>query len=113
MGLFQWLGSLLDDLIEWLGRAVKAFLESLMWALQNVWEALVETALIAAFGAATVLYVIFYTGAAMGETMMEVWDPNRHSSIPSEVFKLKQAPQSSPLPTSRREAKILTLENWS
>ena len=113
MGLFQWLGRLLDDLIAWLGRAVKAFLESLMWALQKLWETVVATALVLAFGAVAVLYTIFYAGAVLGETIMEVWDPSYYDSKPSEVFKLQQAPQNSPLPTSRNEAKILTLENWN
>jgi hypothetical protein len=112
MGLFQWLGKLLDDLIAWLGQAVKAFLEGLVWALQKVWETVVAAALWAAFGSVAVLYVIFYAGAALGETIMEVWDPATYNSKPSEVFQLKQAPQNSPLPTRRSEAKVLTLENW-
>jgi hypothetical protein len=113
MGLFQWLGRLLDDLISWLGEVVKAFLQGLMWALQKVWETVIATALIAAFGAVGILYVIFYAGEVLGETVMEVWDPANYNSKPSEVFKLQQAPQNSPLPTRRSEAKVLTLENWN
>ena len=43
---------------------------------------------------------------------MEIWDPRYASSKPSEVFKLQQAPQDSPLPAKRSEAKILKLKDW-
>lgn len=112
MGLFSWLGDLLDQLLDWLGRAVKAFLDALVWVLQELWETIVIGALIAAFGPVATLYVIFYAGYALGETLMEIWDPNHHNSKPSQLFTLKQAPQDSPLPTNRSEAKVLTLENW-
>ncbi len=112
MGLFQWLGKLLDDLISWLGRSVKVFLEELIWALQKIWNTLIAATLLAAFGSAAILYVIFYSGAVLGQTIMEVWDPEYHDSKDSEVFVIGQAPQNSPLPTKRREAKVLTLENW-
>lgn len=111
MGLFQWLGKLLDDLISWLGRSVKAFLEELIWALQKIWNTLIAATLLAAFGASAILHVIFYAGAALGQTIMEVWDPEYYDSKASEVFIIRQAPQDSPLPTKRREAKVLTLEN--
>lgn len=113
MGLFSWLGSLLDQLVAWLGSVFAAFFEALMWALEKVWETVVAVALIAAFGVVATLYVIFYAGAALGETMMEIWDPSYFNSKPSQVFKLRQAPQSSPLPTTRSEAKVLVLEHWN
>ena len=50
MGLFQWLGKLLDDLINWLGRAVAAFLEAFVWALEKIWQTAIAAVLIAAFG---------------------------------------------------------------
>ncbi len=112
MGFFSWLGSLFDQLIGWLGRVVAAFLEALVWAIQRIWEAVVAVALIAAFGYASVLYVIFYAGYALGETIMEIWDPRYYDSKPSQVFKVKQAPKNTPLPTSRSAAKVLTLGNW-
>ncbi|EDN70600.1 hypothetical protein BGP_2639 [Beggiatoa sp. PS] len=112
MGFFSWLGNLLDQLVDWLGRAVKAFLEGLMWALQKLWDAVVATALKVAFGFVVTLYIIFYAGVALGETIMEIWDPSYVNSKPSQVFKMKQAPQNSPLPKKRSEAKVLTLENW-
>lgn len=110
MGLFQWLGKLLDDLIDWLGKAVKVFLEGLMWALQNLWETVILTALIAAFGIIAGLYIIFYAGLVLGETIVEIWDPKYYASKPSEVFSVQQAPAGSPLPTNRSEAKVLTLK---
>jgi hypothetical protein len=112
MGLFAWLGSLVDELIEWLGRIFLAFIEALARVLEAIWYTAVATVLIAAFGALATLYVIFYAGALLGETVMEIWDP-RYLTKQSQVFKLKQAPQSSPLPTNRSEAKVLELENWS
>ena len=111
MGFFSWLGQLLDKLVDWLGKAAKFFLEALIWALQKVWETAVATALIAAFGVVGTLYVIFYAGYALGETFMEIWDP-RNLNKPSRTFTLQQAPQNSPLPEKRSDAKVLTLENW-
>jgi hypothetical protein len=112
MGFFSWLGGLLDQLVSWLGKAVKAFLEGLVWALQKVWNTVIKLALIAAFGPVATLYVIFYAGKALGETMMEIWDPHYLDSKPSQVIKVKKAPQDSPLPKQRSEAKVLTLEDW-
>ena len=118
MGFFAWLGGLVDQLLDWLGIAVKAFIDALMWVLQRLWETVIAVALIAAFGRVATLYVIFYAGAALGETIMEAWDPNYYSSKPSEVFAVEQAPnfrpvyQNSPLPTNRSEAKLLDLRNW-
>lgn len=113
MGLFAWLGSLVDELIEWLGRIFLAFIEALARVLEAIWYTAVATVLIAAFGALAILYVIFYAGALLGETMMEIWDPRYSYQQQSQVFKLKQAPQNSLLPTNRSEAKVLELENWS
>jgi len=113
MGFFAWVGSLIDQLVEWLGRAVKAFIDGLIWALQKVWETVIVAALIAAFGLVATLYVIFYAGAALGETIVEIWDPSYYNSKPSQLFILEQAPQSSPLPTQRSEAKRLKLQDWN
>ncbi len=118
MGLFAWLGGLVDQLLDWLGRAVKAFIDALVWALQRLWKTVIVGVLIAAFGFVDTLYVIFYAGAALGETIMEVWDPNYYSSKPSEVFVVEKAPtfspvyQDSPLPKNRSEAKRLKLQNY-
>jgi hypothetical protein len=103
---------LIDKLIESLGKENLAFIEALARVLEAIWYTAVATVLIAAFGALATLYVIFYAGALLGETMMEIWDPG-YPAKQSQVFKLKQAPQSSPLPTNRSEAKVLELENWS
>ncbi|MBW4479359.1 MAG: hypothetical protein KME54_21515 [Tolypothrix brevis GSE-NOS-MK-07-07A] len=113
MGLFTWLGSLLNQLITWLGKVVAAFLEALMWAIQAVWDTAIASVLIVAFGADIVLHAIFYAGAIAGETLMEVWDPRYHNSKPSEVFSVTQAPQDSPLPTQRSKAKVVALKNWA
>ena len=73
-----------------------------------MWETVIATALIMAFGYASVLHVIFYAGAVLGETIMEIWEPVFYDSQPAEVFKIRQAPENSPLPTRRSEAKVLT-----
>ncbi|MCC3410863.1 MULTISPECIES: hypothetical protein [unclassified Microcoleus] len=111
MGLFAWLGGLLDQLVEWLGRVVAAFLEALVWALQKIWQTAVVSVLIAAFGFVASLYVIFYAGAMLGETIMEIWDPRYADSKPSQVFSIEQAPQISPLPKYRSETKTIKLQN--
>ncbi|WP_414545555.1 hypothetical protein [Nostoc sp. CCY0012] len=112
MGLFSWLGSLLDQLISWLGEVVAAFLEALVYTLQEIWYAAIASVLIAAFGVGVVLYAIFIAGEIAGETLMEVWDPRYYNSEPSQVFSVRQAPQHSPLPTQRSEARVVVLENW-
>lgn len=113
MGLFSWLGSLLDQLISWLGESVAAFLEALILAIQAVWYTVIASILISAFGAGVVLYAIFLAGAIASETLMEVWDPRYYDSKPSQVFSIRQAPQNSPLPTQRSDSQIIVLENWS
>jgi hypothetical protein len=112
MGFFAWAGGLIDELLAWLGRAFQAFIEGLVWAIEKIWQTAVVTVLIAAFGAVATLYTIFYAGYFLGETIMEVWDPRFYDSKSAQVFKLEKAPQNSPLPTQRSEAKILKLQNW-
>lgn len=107
------MGSLIDQFLDWLGEVFRRFIQALVDALQKIWETFVVAVLIAAFGAGATLYVIFYAGAVLGETIMEIWDPRYANSKPSEVFKLQQAPQDSPLPEYRSEAKILKLEDWN
>jgi len=123
MGFFTWLGSWLDRLAEsvfdwlvdvttWVVEKLIIFVKTLFQKLQKIWPTLVAPVLIAAFGELSVLYVIFYAGAVLSQTMMEIWDPLKVNSKPSEVFKFEQAPQNSPLPKSRTEARVLELENW-
>ncbi|NJO65209.1 MAG: hypothetical protein HC836_46035 [Richelia sp. RM2_1_2] len=115
MGFFTWLGSqvgcLIDQMIDWLGEVCRWFIESLINALEKIWNTVIASALYAAFGAATIFNVIFYAGTKLGETIMEVWDPLYPHTKPSKVFKLQQAPRNSPLPTQRSEAEVLRLEN--
>ena len=121
MGLFTWLGSLLNQLITSLGKAAATFLEALMWAIQEIWDTAIANVLTVAFGADVVLHAIFYAGAIAGETLMEVWDSRYYNSKPSKVFSVteasgpqfKQALQNSPLPTKREEAKQHTFQHLS
>lgn len=114
MGFFEWFGSeidyLVDQMFSWLGEAYEWFIKSIISGLRKIWDTVIATALYTAFGVASVLYVIFYAGAMLGETIMEIWDPNYHNTKPSQIFKLQQAPQNSPLPTQRSQAQILLLE---
>ncbi|ALB42144.1 MULTISPECIES: hypothetical protein [Nostocales] len=112
MGFFAWLGSLLDQLVSWLGTLVVAFLETLILAIQAVWYTAIASVLISVFGAGVVLYAIFLAGAIAGETLMEVWDPRYYDTKQSQVFSVRQAPQNSPLPTNRSQSKVVVLENW-
>ncbi len=111
MGFFAWLGGLVDQFIEWLGRAIAAFARALVSIIQAVWYAAMVGVLIAAFGKALTLYAIFYAGAILTETLMEVWDP-KYPNKPSEVFSIEQAPENTPLPKQRSQAtKIMALTN--
>ncbi len=85
----------------------------MFYYLQKICETAVAVALIAAFGYVESLYVIFYAGAILGETIMEIWDPQYLDSKPSQVFILKQAGKVVPLPEQRSETKVLVLENWN
>jgi hypothetical protein len=118
MGFFSWLGGLFNQAVDWLVAKVNwlkekivAFLNNLFDKLQRLWNT-VSNALITAFGYLRTLYVIFYQGSISGETIMEIWDSNRVYDQASQLFKLRQAPQGSPLPTYRSEAQVLILEDW-
>ena len=112
MSLFSWVGKLIDDMVNWLGRVARAFVKGLIWSLQRIWEAMVIEILIAAFGLTPTLYLIFYAGHSMGESFMEIWSPSdKHK--PSKVFSLVQATdQSNPLPINRHDTCVMELNNW-
>ena len=110
---FHFLANLFDAMIEWLGEEVTSFLQKLIDKLQSIWETQIRTALLTAFGDTSVLYIIFYAGEAIGETIMEIWDPRYYDSKPSQVFQLKQYPIDNPLPKRRQDARVLMLENWA
>ena len=109
MGIFTWLGDLADQLLAWLGRTLKAFIDALLSALKSIWKNQVVSVLKAVFGFVNYLYMIFYKGDSLGETIMEIWNPNSNTS--SEVFKMIQAPLGATLNKNRKEAKILQLTN--
>jgi len=123
MGFFTWLGKRLDRLAEsvldwlvevttWVFEQLAIFITALFEKLQKIWPALVAPVLAAVFGEISVLYVIFYAGAVVAQTIMEIWDPLKINNKPSQVFKLEEAPLNSPLPEVRSEARVLKLENW-
>ncbi|HIK09667.1 MAG TPA: hypothetical protein IGS52_05275 [Oscillatoriaceae cyanobacterium M33_DOE_052] len=111
MGFFAWLGGLVDQFIEWLGQAIAAFARALVSIIQAVWYTAMVGVLIAAFGYASTLYAIFYAGAILTETLMEVWD-YRYSNKPAQVFSVEKAPANTPLPRYRSEVtKVMALTN--
>ncbi|NEP56226.1 MAG: hypothetical protein F6K31_04270 [Symploca sp. SIO2G7] len=106
--VFDWL----VDVTTWAVEKLTIFVKTLFQKLQKIWPTLVAPVLIAAFGELSILYVIFYAGAVLGQTIMEIWDPIYVNSKSSQVFKLEQAPQISPLPELRSESRVLKLENY-
>ncbi|MGB3510652.1 MAG: hypothetical protein WBA93_15755 [Microcoleaceae cyanobacterium] len=111
MGFFSWLGGLLDQLVDWLGRAFMAFLEALVNTIQLLWYSAIATVLLAAYGFAATLYVIFYAGVTLSETLMEIWDP-RYEYKPAQVFSVEAAPTNTPLPKNRSQVtKVMALKN--
>ena len=114
MGRYQWVSSLFDQLIAWLGEVVTNFVRKLIENIKRDWNKLILPTLISAFTVeAIVLYTIFYAGPVVGQTIMEIWDARYFDTKESQVFILKEAPQDTPLSTNRSEAKILQLENWN
>ncbi|NES23379.1 MAG: hypothetical protein F6K41_31795 [Symploca sp. SIO3E6] len=131
MGFFTWLGGWLDrvaesvfdwlvDVTTWIVERLIDFVQTLFQALQNIWSSEVASVLLEAFGVKDFLHVIFYAAKTVGWVMMEIWDSNYVYSKPSQVFKVQQsqalrmtpAPQNSPLPQQRSQAKVLKLENY-
>jgi hypothetical protein len=105
MGFFGWLGSLVDQLFEWLGSVFKVFINALVSALQSLWETVIVSALIAAFGFAVILYVIFYV--VNGKTIAEFWDPQKDEETSSfEISGL--APPGTPIPRKSSKPMIIT-----
>ncbi|ROI10199.1 hypothetical protein ACLB6K_13595 [Microcystis aeruginosa FACHB-524] len=114
MGFFAWLGSLVDELIEWLGEVWSNFVQALVNKIQAIWYTEIAPVLREAFGILShiTLYVIYYAGAKIDEIIKEVWDP-RYPQKQSQVFILKKAPQNTPLPKYRSDAKVLELKPGS
>jgi hypothetical protein len=110
MGLFAWVGSLIDQLVDWLTEALRSFINALIGALKLIWDTAVATVLIATFGLVGTLYVIFYAGTTRGKTIMEVWNPQNMDQA-SEVFIMDQAPPNQQMP-KRGNERVLTLKNW-
>jgi hypothetical protein len=88
--------------------------EELLETLSPIWDKNVAPTLLSAFGDVTTLYAIFYApDTPEREVILEVWDPIYVDSKPSEVFRFKGIPNvAARLPSSRSEAKVITLENW-
>ena len=103
MGFFGWLGSLVDQLLEWLGSAFKFFINALVSELESLWKTVIRSALIAAFGFVAILYVIFYI--VNGETIAEFWDAEQNT-IPPIRFKVKRLAPGIRKPDIDRNASI-------
>lgn len=99
-----------NNLSEFLGVDTVAF-KALFNAIEPIWDTCIVTVLIASFGEAKTLYVIFYAGILPNEIMMEIWDPI-YLNKQSQFFKLKLNFENLFLPKNRSEAKVLQLQNW-
>lgn len=95
MGFFAVFCGLLEQLINWLERAVAAFVRALFYSIQAVCYSVIVGVLIAAFGLAVILYAIFYAGAIITETFREVLPPKR-AKKPSKFFSVKRSPANTP-----------------
>ena len=104
MGFFGWLGSLVDQLLEWLGSAFKFFINALVSELESLWKTVIRSALIAAFGFVAILYVIFYV--KNGKTMADFWDPQKDKK-PSSFVITGLAPPSTPIPRENSQPIIV------
>jgi hypothetical protein len=104
--MWNWLKNLYNSVTDWLGRAWESFVRGLISTLEALWDIFIAGILLAAFGYAYILYVIFYL--LDGDIIMEAWNPNDISQ-PSERFKLDEAPANAPL-TTRQNSKIHTLK---
>lgn len=104
MGFFGWLGSLVDQLIDWLGKALSPFINALVNAISNIWENRIFPALKEAFGYAVgTFYMIIYS--LNSRIITELWPKN--SNQPTQGFEIKGlAPPSTHIPP-RGETRIL------
>ena len=121
MGIFtrigSWLDRLFDQLVNWLGKALKKFIKRLLNALENIWE-MVKATLIAAYGFVVGLYLIFYTVKKIGETYIDVWNPKQSGNTRQFQLGIAPAPKSAtipsqefPLPEKEDNPKIFVLQN--
>ena len=111
MSVLSWFKELFTQLVAWLGEAVARFVEDLLRVMENAWSSWILPALQKAYGAVSSYYVIFYRSAKkLYETCVEIWNPQALHTRPSRVFRLKQAPANTPLPSRREDARVMVLE---
>ncbi len=109
MGFFSFLGNLLSNMISWLGQAFTTIIKGIISIVESLWYSVIAVTLVAAFGYAAILFAIFYAGRALGETIMEIWNPKKPEQ-PSRLFSIKQADSVS-IPAERSNAKVMELSN--
>ncbi|MCU0517504.1 MAG: hypothetical protein MUC60_11720 [Oscillatoria sp. Prado101] len=95
MGFFAWFCGLLEQLINWLERAVAALVRAFFYSIQAVCYSVIVGGFIAAFVLAVILYAIFYAGAIITETLREILTPKR-SKKTSKIFSVKRSPANTP-----------------
>ncbi|MBR8840774.1 MAG: hypothetical protein DSM106950_44115 [Stigonema ocellatum SAG 48.90 = DSM 106950] len=98
MSLSRWLDTLLDELVNWLGRVFSVWIQRLISIIQSSWEEQIAPILGYVFGVVTQLYVIFYR-TVKDIVNMEIWDPNSlRYGKKSQIFSITKAPLAVPIP---------------
>jgi len=99
-GTSMWdqLKDLYNSLTNWLGKASQAFVTWLLNAIEQYWDVILSSIVLAAFGQPEYLFVVFMVIAE--EIVGEMWNP-QNLNQPSKrisVAKLSAAPQNAPRP---------------
>lgn len=102
--MWDWLKSLWSSAKSLISRIYEAFLNWIIYMVEEVYSAFLASVLLTYFAYVVVLYVMFYV--ENGYTMMEIWNPSEKQPQ-SKVLKYDRAPQGVNKP-NRNEAKVLS-----
>ncbi|MEH2064580.1 MAG: hypothetical protein V7K50_20355 [Nostoc sp.] len=106
MGIFQSLGQLFDDLVEWLGTTFSRWIKSLVEKIETLWKRQIIPIIHKTFGFVSEVYVLFFKTYEGIVTMM-TWTENKQPVM----FEMEKAPSgiSVPTPDQIREAPVYQL----
>lgn len=95
MGFFGWLGGVVDDFVDWLGRAFMAFINALVEILESIWDSIIEPLIQGILGYVRVVSFIIFE--QLDEVIIQIWDPNNRQkgSITRVLGKSRQMRKSS------------------
>lgn len=97
MGLFQSLGQLVDELVEWLGPIFRRWIESLIEKIKRVWQGQIIPIIQKTFGFVSEVYILFFQ-TYQGIVKMMTWSENKQPVM----FEVEKAPSNIPLPTQNQ-----------